>query len=127
MAPRVLEKKLKRVREMKTDSPEMLESLDALATFYVPSGNTLEARRNLRANLESRGLSLIKEFMNEFAVVQRRLDSVKQNVESIHSVCDNLLEKLDTSTGESKAFLEKANELQHKRNAAAEKAKAMDE
>lgn len=79
MASRVLEKKLKKVLEMRTDTPALLESLEAISTLIADSrdhgeleglgtgnsspvedGNgaeghgysTLDARRSLREDLE---------------------------------------------------------------------------
>ena len=59
---RILDKKLKKVLEMRTDSPEFIDSLNALSTFYGQggTGNTLEARRGLRSDLETRSLALAR-------------------------------------------------------------------
>ena len=126
MALRVLEKKLKRVREMRTDSQAMLESLDTLATLSVGSENTLETRRNLRADLESHGLAMMTEFMKEFETVKAQFDRVKGEVDSIHDQCDAVLEKIDSTAEERTKFIDQANDLCAKRDAAAAKAEAME-
>ena len=41
----IVEKKLKKIQNVRTDSPDMLAALDALSTFY--RGNSVEARRSL--------------------------------------------------------------------------------
>lgn len=57
-----LARKLKKVLEIRTDSPELLLSLSALSSFY--SDNTPQARKNLRATIERRGLSINQEFLD---------------------------------------------------------------
>lgn len=76
MASRVLEKKLKKVLEMRTDTPALLESLEAISTLFAAGRDhgefggggaeegaggrgsrgyaysTLDARRSLREDLE---------------------------------------------------------------------------
>lgn len=74
MASRVLEKKLKKVLDMRTDTPALLESLEAISTLFAEGSNnsnvnnrgaeggtgygqgaeysTLDARRSLREDLE---------------------------------------------------------------------------
>lgn len=76
MASRVLDKKLKKVLDMRTDTPALLESLEAISTLFsdhnsssAPAGgaaagdgekaggggheySTLDARRSLREDLE---------------------------------------------------------------------------
>jgi hypothetical protein len=47
LAPGV-SRKLKKVLEMRTDSPDLLASLGALSTFYMQ--NTPQARRNLNSS-----------------------------------------------------------------------------
>lgn len=74
MASRVLDKKLKKVLDMRTDTPALLESLEAISTLFSDHGSsgaaaattadgekaggagheysTLDARRSLREDLE---------------------------------------------------------------------------
>ncbi len=76
MASRVLDKKLKKVLDMRTDTPALLESLEAISTLFSDHNNgasaggaagdgekaagegvgheysTLDARRSLREDLE---------------------------------------------------------------------------
>lgn len=67
---RILDKKLKKVLEMRTDTPEMLESLDSLSYFYTKEGNTLETRRSLRTDIEDRGLQLVKNFLENVKEIE---------------------------------------------------------
>ena len=98
---RILDKKLRKVMEMRTDSTEFIGSLNALSTFYGQGsgsvgdngrggggrgvdgsteasnssvngddGNSLEARRGLRSDLESRSLALARRFLNSFGGIK---------------------------------------------------------
>lgn len=56
-----LSRKLKKVLESRTDSPDLLASLNTLSTFY--SDNSQQSRRNLRSTIEKRSLSINLEFL----------------------------------------------------------------
>jgi len=110
---------------MRTDTPAMLEALDALATFF-PRENTLEARRNLRSDLECRGLDLVEKFVEEFEPIQASIDVLSNSVEEIHVICDDLVERLDKCSEETQKFKELTKELASRREDAVERAKVMD-
>lgn len=61
LAPGV-SRKLKKVLETRTDSPDLLASLGALSTFYVQ--NTPQARRNLKSSIEQRSLAINRHFLD---------------------------------------------------------------
>ena len=44
----------------------MLESLDAISEFFGKNGNTMEARRALRQDLELQNINLAKKYLTEF-------------------------------------------------------------
>ena len=82
MSSRVIEKKLSKVLSMRTDSPEMMAALNTLTTFYgvnqsaegkrgSAGGNTLEARRSLRADLEANSVILSRKFMSQLTQLQQ--------------------------------------------------------
>lgn len=57
-----LSRKLRKVlNETRTDSPELLASLEALSSFYEE--NTPAARRGLKSTIEHRALALNHEFL----------------------------------------------------------------
>ena len=60
LAP-LLSRKLKKVLETRTDSPELLVSLSTLSTFYT--SNSQQARRNLKSTIERRGLEINDDFL----------------------------------------------------------------
>lgn len=64
-----LNRKLRKVLETRTDSPELLASLTTLSSFY--NENTLQARRNLRSTIEKRGLSINEQFLRASEAAQK--------------------------------------------------------
>lgn len=81
-----LARKLKKVLETRTDSPELLASLGTLSSFYTE--NTQQSRRNLRATVERRGLSINEEFLRASESAQKALDAVELEVAGLADCCD---------------------------------------
>lgn len=81
-----LSRKLKKVLECRTDTPEVLASLNTLSTFYTE--NTPQARRNLRSNIEKRSLQINLDFLRASQAAQLALDRVEDEVNSLADCCD---------------------------------------
>lgn len=64
-----LSRKLKKVLETRTDSPDLLSSLGTLSTFY--SDNTPQARRNLKSSIEQRALAINHQFLDASFAAQQ--------------------------------------------------------
>jgi hypothetical protein len=64
-------RRLNKVLEIPLDNPEFLSALQNLSTFY--GKNSLSARRNLRGQIEKRGVEINEEFLNVFLNVQKVL------------------------------------------------------
>ncbi len=64
-----LSRKIQKVLETKTDSPDLLVALQNLSTFY--NSNTATTRTNLRGEIEKRGLEINKDFLASFKEVQK--------------------------------------------------------
>ncbi|KAI5656562.1 hypothetical protein M9H77_25355 [Catharanthus roseus] len=95
-----LSRKLKKVLETRTDSAELLSSLNTLSTFYTE--NTPQARRNLRSTIEKRALSINEEYLLAFQGVQQALDQVEDEVNALAQCCDtmaNALSSCNSTTG----------------------------
>eukprot|EP00271_Cylindrocystis_brebissonii_P011852 TRINITY_DN29826_c0_g1_i1.p1 TRINITY_DN29826_c0_g1~~TRINITY_DN29826_c0_g1_i1.p1 ORF type:complete len:707 (+),score=155.94 TRINITY_DN29826_c0_g1_i1:799-2919(+) len=95
--PSLLSRKLKKVLETRTDSPDLLASLQALSTFYTE--NTLQTRRNLRATLERRGLAINEEFLAASESAQQALDAVEAEVQGLADCCDRVAHALSSCSG----------------------------
>lgn len=87
-----LSRKLKKVLETRTDSPDLLASLNTLSSFY--SENTPHARRNLRSTIEKRGLSINEEFLAASSSAQQALDCVEGEVTALAECCDKIAKAL---------------------------------
>ncbi|RVW49956.1 Conserved oligomeric Golgi complex subunit 6 [Vitis vinifera] len=84
-----LSRKLKKVLESRTDSPDLLASLNTLSTFYTE--NTQHARRNLRSTIEKRCLSINHDFLRASDAAQQALDCVEEEVNALADCCDRLI------------------------------------
>ncbi|XVE57295.1 hypothetical protein DITRI_Ditri04bG0080100 [Diplodiscus trichospermus] len=96
-----LSRKLKKVLESRTDSPEVVASLNTLSTFYTE--NTPQARRNLRSTIEKRSLQINLDFLRASQAAQLALDRVEDEVNSLADCCDRIAKALSScsaSTGD---------------------------
>ncbi|OIT39545.1 PREDICTED: conserved oligomeric Golgi complex subunit 6 [Nicotiana attenuata] len=96
-----LSRKLKKVLETRTDTPDLLASLNTLSTFYTE--NTPHSRRNLRSTIEKRSLSINEEFLLSSTAAQKALDRVEEEVNSIVECCDKIalaLSSCNATTGD---------------------------
>lgn len=84
-----LSRKLKKVLESRTDSPDLLASLNTLSTFYTE--NTQQARRNLRSTIEKRCLSINHDFLRASDAAQQALDRVEEEVNALADCCNRLI------------------------------------
>ncbi|KAE8702821.1 Detected protein of confused Function [Hibiscus syriacus] len=96
-----LSRKLKKVLECRTDTPEVLASLNTLSNFYTE--NTPQARRNLRSTIEKRSLDINLDFLRASRAAQLALDLVEDEVNSLADCCDKIAKALSScsaSTGD---------------------------
>ncbi|XP_010518954.1 PREDICTED: conserved oligomeric Golgi complex subunit 6 [Tarenaya hassleriana] len=96
-----LSRKLKKVLECRTDSPDLVSSLNALSSFY--DDNTAQSRRNLRSTIEKRALEINNEFLTAAETAQIALDRVEEEVNALADCCDKIAAALSSSaatTGE---------------------------
>lgn len=96
-----LSRKLKKVLETRTDTADLLASLNTLSEFYTE--NTPHSRRNLRSTIEKRSLSINEEFLLSSAAAQKSLDRVEQEVNEIVECCDKIamaLSSCNATTGD---------------------------
>ncbi|CAN1306268.1 Conserved oligomeric Golgi complex subunit 6 [Linum perenne] len=89
-----LTRKLKKVLECRTDTPDLLSSLTTLSNFY--SDNTPQARRNLRSTIEKRSLQINLDFLESSHSAQQALDQVEQEVDALAECCDRIGKALNS-------------------------------
>ncbi|KAE8727436.1 Detected protein of confused Function [Hibiscus syriacus] len=96
-----LSRKLKKVLECRTDTPEVLASLNTLSNFYTE--NTPQARRNLRSTIEKRSLDINLDFLRASQAAQLALGRVEDEVNSLADCCNKIAKALSScsaSTGD---------------------------
>lgn len=89
-----LSRKLKKVLEARTDSPDLLASLNTLSSFYT--NNNQQARRNLRSTIEKRALAINEEFLSASESTQKALDAVELEVAGLAECCDKIAKALNS-------------------------------
>jgi hypothetical protein len=110
----IVDSRINKVLAMRTDSVAMLEALDAISEFYVE--NTVDARRTLRQDLELQNIGLAKKFLVEFEKVKGRIDEVESYSQSLESACGALATRVKDADENMKSFMEKASQLENRRN-----------
>lgn len=103
LAP-LLSRKLKKVLETRTDSPDVVESLRSLSEFYTE--NNANSRKNLKTTLERRGLDINEQFLRASEAAQivrynsrclfefklifsfQALDAVESEISGLAECCD---------------------------------------
>ncbi|PSS01289.1 Conserved oligomeric Golgi complex subunit 6 like [Actinidia chinensis var. chinensis] len=89
-----LSRKLKKVLETRTDTPDLVASLSTLSDFYVD--NNPHARRNLRSTIEKRSLSINHDFLLASDAAQQALDRVEEEVNALAECCDKIAKALNS-------------------------------
>lgn len=118
-------RRLNKVLEIPLDNQEFLTALQNLSTFY--GKNSLAARRNLRGQIEKRGLEINEEFLNVFLQVQKvdlhlqhfpyikNLDEVQESVNQMRLCCDEMSDRLKTTHEVAGKLIHQADKLNDQR------------
>jgi hypothetical protein len=118
---KVVQKKLRQLQELRTDSVAMLEALDTLGAFY-PEENTAQARVSLRSDLEQQSAALSAQFAASFAELQARLTAVGALVDGVHGSCGVVLGRLERAEATTSSFVQRASALREERDASQRRA-----
>ena len=92
-----LSRKLKKVLECKTESPNLVFSLKTLSTLYTE--NTPRSRHNLRYNIETCGLQINLDFLHTSDVAQKASDLVEEQVNALSDCYDKIAKTLESCSG----------------------------
>ena len=119
MTSKAVESRLKRLLELRTDSPAMLEALSALASVSVEGAGGVESRRrNLRSEVERRNLGVIADFIAHLTPMEHRLEALDASIGVLAGACEAARSRIDQSEADTAAFLSAAESLARQRDAA---------
>jgi hypothetical protein len=89
---------------------DTLEALKQLSTFYTE--NTLQARRNLRSQIEKRSLDINENFLASFREVKVCFDAVYNDVADMSKSIQEMTNRLHNAKMQTKQLLEQTKSLQ---------------
>lgn len=106
--------RVRKLLELRTDTPEFLESLDSLALLDVAS-SLRDPRRHLRFDLEDRSLKLIQSFLLEAGHVELALREVATLVTELDSQSGKVLKDLESAENSTTRFVQDSSALRELR------------
>lgn len=107
----VLSKRLNKILESRVENDQdTIEALRELSTFYAE--NTLQARRNLRSQIEKRSLDINENFLAAFKQVKESFDSVYNDVSEMNNCIQDMTHRLQNAKSQTKQLLQKTKTLQ---------------
>lgn len=106
-----LSKKLNKILESDLDNDkETLEALEVLSDCL--SKNTLQARRNLRSDLEKRSLSLNEDFLHCVEELVEQVKGLQEEAVTMKVCCDDMQRRLSAAKSRTSGLLRDTSELQ---------------
>ena len=90
-----LARKVKKTLELRTDTPDLADSLRTLSTFYTD--NSAEQRRLLRSNIERRGLKINEAFLAASETAQQALVAAEEKLDLLSACCERITTALEAS------------------------------
>ncbi len=120
-----LSRKLNRILENSLDNDkDTLEALEVLSGFLEK--NTLQARRNLRSDLEKRSLALNEAFLHSIGHLVEQVGGLQEEVATMKVCCDDMQQRLSAAKAKTSGLLSETSELQAKNRQLEMKAKVVD-
>ena len=108
-----LSRKLHKILESNLDNDkDTLEALEVLSGFL--DKNTLQARRNLRSDLEKRSLALNEAFLQCIGKVVDQLHGIQEEASTMKVCCDDMQQRLAAAKARTAGLLKETSELQAK-------------
>ncbi|KAK5642430.1 hypothetical protein RI129_008597 [Pyrocoelia pectoralis] len=104
----VLSKRLNKLLETRVENDQdTLEALKELSTFYCD--NSLQARRNLRSQIEKRSLEINENFLSEFREVKESFDSICDDITDMSKSLQDMTIRLQNAKKQTKHLLEQTS------------------
>ncbi|KAF5303346.1 hypothetical protein FQR65_LT08259 [Abscondita terminalis] len=108
----VLSKRLNKLLETRVENDQdTLEALKELSTFYFD--NSLQARRNLRSQIEKRSLEINENFLSEFREVKESFDSIYNDIAEMSQSLEDMTTRLQNAKKQTKHLLEQTNAFEN--------------
>ncbi|KAL3283844.1 hypothetical protein HHI36_018014 [Cryptolaemus montrouzieri] len=107
----VLSRRLNKVLETRFENDEeTLEALRQLSSFYKE--NTIQARRNLRSQIEKRSLDINENFLSSFREVKESFDSVYKDIMDINKLLQEMTTRVQNTKTQTRQLLNQTSHLQ---------------
>lgn len=110
-----LSRKISKLLETRTDSKDVQIAIDNLGPLINYGKNNLNSRRNLRSNIEKKGIENNMLFLASFMEVQRNLEELQREVSQMSSSCNQMLDRLLYTKDISGSLLHQAQLLHNQR------------
>ena len=108
-----LSKKLVKVLETNLDNDkDTLQALEVLSGFLEQ--NTLQARRNLRSDLEIRSVALNQTFLQCVRQLAEHVEGLKTEVTHMKECCDGMQRRLAEAKSSTAGLLKETADLKHR-------------
>jgi hypothetical protein len=111
MSSRVVEQRLAKLLEMRTDGAAMQEALAAVSS--VGGGGVSKER--LRSDIEARDLEVIEAFIARMTPMEERLLTLDSSVRALSTACDAARGRIEQSEADTASFLAAAEALTTRR------------
>ena len=113
VTPNPLSRKLNKILESDLDNDrETLEALEVLSDCLEK--NTLQARRNLRSDLERRSLSLNEDFLHCVEQLVEQVKGLQEEATDMKVCCDDMQRRLSAAKSRTVGLLKETTQLQGK-------------
>eukprot|EP01132_Coremiostelium_polycephalum_P009376 gene9376-11518_t len=104
-----LSRKIQKVLDIRLDSEDLNQSLTELSNFY--SNNSIQARRNLRNDIERRYLDINNQFLDQFTLLNKNIEDLAQDFEDIKKCSDDICDHLNSTNQVSSTLLNQAKKM----------------
>lgn len=108
----LLSRRLNKVLESRFENDkDTLDALKQLSTFYKE--NTIQARRNLRSQIEKQSLEINENFLSSFREVKDSFDSVYKDIMEINKQLQEMTTKVQNTKTHTRKLLDQTSSLQN--------------
>ncbi|KAF9200581.1 Golgi transport complex subunit 6 [Haplosporangium sp. Z 27] len=109
MSANPLSAKLTKLLSSSLDDPKLRTSLTALSEFY--SVNEVNARHNLRGDIERRATNVNYEFLKELEKVNMQFLELEAEMNTMNSLCQEMQDRLNLANDKTVTLLEQTDAL----------------